>query len=162
MINLSWSYSLKKYIFIFATFSIIAACSNESVLKNNLEQAEIFLQKNLLNNAVIEIEPGLQYQVMESLNNSSKYPNLQNTVTADFHGTLIDGSVFWSSIEIGEPLNIQLSQLISGCQKAIALMREGETWRVFIHPDLAYGEEGRPSIPPNSLLIFDISLLAIN
>ena len=71
---------------------------------------------------------------------------------------MIDGSVFWSSIENGEPLKIQLSQLIPGCQKAIDLMQEGDTWRVFIHPDLAYGSEGRPTIPPNSTLIFDISL----
>ena len=141
---------------------MINACSNESLIKNNLERAEVFLEQNLLNNAVIEIEPGLQYKVMKSPKKTSKYPNILDTITADFHGTLIDGSVFWSSIEIGEPLNIQLAQLIPGCQKAIALMRVGETWRVFIHPDLAYGEEGRPSIPPNSLLIFDISLLAIN
>ena len=141
---------------------MITACGNDSFKKINLVQAEVFLEQNLLNNTVIEIESGLQYKILESSNNLSKYPNLSDTITADFHGTLIDGSVFWSSIEIGEPLNIQLSQLIPGCQKAIALMRGGETWRVFIHPDLAYGEDGRPSIPSNSLLIFDISLLAIN
>ena len=85
-------------------------------------------------------------------------PNLSDIITADFHGTLIDGSVFWSSIENGEPLKIQLSQLIPGCQKLISRMQEGDFWRVFIHPDLAYGEEGRPTIPPNSMLIFDIKL----
>ena len=88
-------------------------------------------------------------------------PKLSDTITADFHGTLMDGSIFWSSIEIGEPLTIQLSQLIPGCQKLISRMREGDFWRVFIHPDMAYGEEGRPTIPPNSALIFDIKLHAI-
>ena len=73
----------------------------------------------------------------------------------------MDGTVFWSSIEIGEPLTIQLSQLIPGCQKLISLMQEGDFWRVFIHPDLAYGEEGRPTIPPNSVLTFEIKLHAI-
>ena len=141
---------------------MITACGQESVLKVNLEKSERFLEANLLNTNVIEIEPGLQYKVLESSVDGSISPNLSDIITADFHGTLIDGSVFWSSIEIGEPLNIQLSQLIPGCQKAIALMRVGETWTVFIHPDLAYGEDGRPSIPSNSLLIFDISLLAIN
>ena len=68
-------------------------------------------------------------------------------LNADFHGTLLDGSVFWSSIENGEPLVIPLSQLIPGCQKAIALMQVGDKWRVFIHPALAYGEQGRPGIP---------------
>ena len=55
-----------------------------------------------------------------------------------------------------------LSQLIPGCQETISLMSEGDSWRIFIHPDLAYGEAGRPGIPPNSALIFDISLLAVN
>jgi FKBP-type peptidyl-prolyl cis-trans isomerase len=73
----------------------------------------------------------------------------------------MDGTVFWSSIDIGEPLTIQLSQLIPGCQKLISRMQEGDFWRVFIHPDLAYGEEGRSTIPPNSALIFDIKLHAI-
>ena len=73
----------------------------------------------------------------------------------------MDGSVFWSSIEIGEPLTIQLSQLIPGCQKLISHMQEGDFWRAFIHPDLAYGKEGRPTIPPNSVLTFDIKLHAI-
>ena len=93
--------------------------------------------------------------------NSSR-PILSDIITADFHGTLIDGSIFWSSIDIGEPLTIQLAQLIPGCQKLISLMQEGDFWRVFIHPNMAYGEEGRPEIPPNSLLIFDIKLHKIS
>ena len=63
---------------------------------------------------------------------------------------------------MGEPLIIQLSQLIPGCQKVISKMKAGDFWRVFIHPDLAYGEEGRPTIPSNSLLTFDIKLISIN
>jgi FKBP-type peptidyl-prolyl cis-trans isomerase len=110
---------------------------------------------------VVEIEPGLQYMILESSQSDAFSPTLEDIITADFHGTLMDGSVFWSSIEIGEPLTIQLSQLIPGCQKVISLMQEGDFWRVFIHPDLAYGKEGRPTIPPNSVLIFDIKLHAI-
>ena len=137
---------------------LITACSQESNLEINLQQSEIFLDKNLLNSSVIEIEPGLQYMVLESSQSNSPNPELSDTITADFHGTLIDGSVFWSSIEIGEPLTIQLSQLIPGCQKVISRMKEGDFWRVFIHPNLAYGEEGRSTIPPNSALTFDIEL----
>jgi FKBP-type peptidyl-prolyl cis-trans isomerase len=99
--------------------------------------------------------------VLESSQNNLSRPELSDTITADFHGTLMDGSVFWSSIDIGEPLTIQLSQLIPGCQKVISLMQEGDFWRVFIHPSMAYGEEGRPTIPPNSALTFDIKLHAI-
>ena len=137
---------------------LITACSQESNLEINLQQSEIFLDKNLLNSSVIEIEPGLQYMVLESSQSNSPNPELSDTITADFHGTLIDGSVFWSSVEIGEPLTIQLSQLIPGCQKVISRMKEGDFWRVFIHPNLAYGEEGRSTIPPNSALTFDIEL----
>ena len=149
---------MKNLSILLSLAVLINACSQESDLKINLQQSEIFLEENLLNSSVIEIEPGLQYMVLESSQSNLPKPELSDTITADFHGTLIDGSVFWSSIEIGEPLTIQLSQLISGCQKAISRMREGDFWRVFIHPDLAYGEEGRPTIPPNSALIFDIEL----
>ena len=149
---------------IFINLSIIifmSGCSQQSNLEINLQQSESFLEQNLLNSGVIEIEPGLQYLILESPQGNSLRPTLSDIITADFHGTLLDGTVFWSSIDIKEPLTIQLSQLIPGCQKLISRMQEGDFWRVFIHPDLAYGEEGRPTIPPNSVLIFDIKLHAI-
>ena len=151
-----------KNLFIFLTIVIfISACSKSSNIEINLQQSELFLGQNLSNSEVVEIEPGLQYMILESSQSDASSPELEDIITADFHGTLMDGSVFWSSIEIGEPLTIQLSQLIPGCQKVISLMQEGDFWRVFIHPDLAYGKEGRPTIPPNSVLIFDIKLHAI-
>ena len=151
-----------KNLFIFLTISIfISACSKSSNIEINLQQSELFLAQNLLKSEVIEIEPGLQYMVLESSQSNSSRPKLSDTITADFHGTLMDGSVFWSSIDIGEPLTIQLSQLIPGCKKMISLMQEGDFWRVFIHPSMAYGQEGRPTIPPNSALTFDIKLHAI-
>jgi FKBP-type peptidyl-prolyl cis-trans isomerase len=151
-----------KNLFIFLTIVIfISACSKSSNIEINLQQSELFLGQNLSNSEVVEIEPGLQYMILESSQSDASSPELEDIITADFHGTLMDDSVFWSSIEIGEPLTIQLSQLIPGCQKVISLMQEGDFWRVFIHPDLAYGKEGRPTIPPNSVLIFDIKLHAI-
>ena len=151
-----------KNLFIFFTIVIfISACSKSSNVEINLQQSELFLGQNLSNSEVVEIEPGLQYMILESSQSDASSPKLEDIITADFHGTLMDDSVFWSSIEIGEPLTIQLSQLIPGCQKVISLMQEGDFWRVFIHPDLAYGKEGRPTIPPNSVLIFDIKLHAI-
>jgi FKBP-type peptidyl-prolyl cis-trans isomerase len=151
-----------KNLCIFLTIVIfISACSKSSNIEINLQQSELFLGQNLSNSEVVEIEPGLQYMILESSQSDASSPKLEDIITADFHGTLMDDSVFWSSIEIGEPLTIQLSQLIPGCQKVISLMQEGDFWRVFIHPDLAYGKEGRPTIPPNSVLIFDIKLHAI-
>ena len=149
---------MKKICITLPLIIFIASCSSESNLEINLQQSEIFLENNLLNSSVVEIESGLQYIILESSQSNASRPKLSDTITADFRGTLMDGSVFWSSIDIGEPLTIQLSQLIPGCQKLISRMQEGDFWRVFIHPDLAYGEEGRPTIPPNSVLIFDIKL----
>ena len=151
-----------KNLFIFLTIVIfISACSKSSNIEINLQQSQLFLEQNLSKSEIVEIEPGLQYMILESSQSNASRPKLEDIITADFHGTLMDGSVFWSSIEIGEPLTIQLSQLIPGCQKVISLMQEGDFWRVFIHPDLAYGKEGRPTIPPNFVLIFDIKLHAI-
>ena len=151
-----------KNLFIFLTIVIfISACSKSSNIEINLQQSQLFLEQNLSKSEVVEIEPGLQYMILESSQSDASSPKLEDIITADFHGTLMDDSVFWSSIEIGEPLTIQLSQLIPGCQKAISLMQEGDFWRVFIHPSMAYGEEGRPTIPPNSALTFDIKLHAI-
>ena len=151
-----------KNLFIFLTIVIfISACSKSSNIEINLQQSQLFLEQNLSKSEVVEIESGLQYMILESSQSDASSPKLEDIITADFHGTLMDDSVFWSSIEIGEPLTIQLSQLIPGCQKVISLMQEGDFWRVFIHPDLAYGKEGRPTIPPNSVLTFDIKLHAI-
>tara|TARA_B110000008_G_scaffold183194_1_gene182136 strand:- start:907 stop:1368 length:462 start_codon:yes stop_codon:yes gene_type:complete len=141
---------------------LVASCSQESNLETNLQQSEFFLLSNSTKDGVISLEDGLQYVVIESGAINASPPKLSDTITAHFHGTLLDGTVFWSSVEMGEPLIIQLSQLIPGCQKVISKMKAGDFWRVFIHPDLAYGEEGRPTIPSNSLLTFDIKLISTN
>ncbi|KRP10639.1 MAG: peptidylprolyl isomerase [SAR86 cluster bacterium BACL1 MAG-121105-bin34] len=153
---------MSKIYFYLGLVLLIASCSQESDLQLNLQQSETFLLNNLTNNQVILIEEGLQYSIIQSGDTNTIPPALSETITAHFHGTLMDGTVFWSSVEMGDPLTIQLSQLIQGCQKAISQMREGDIWRVFIHPDLAYGEEGRPTIPPNSTLIFEIELINID
>ena len=153
---------MKNILILLTTIILISACGKSLNIEMNLQQSELFLEQNLLNSQVVEMEPGLQYMILESSQSNTSRPKLEDTITADFHGTLMDGTVFWSSIEIGEPLTIQLSQLIPGCQKLISHMQEGDFWRVFIHPNMAYGEEGRPEIPPNSLLIFDIKLHKIS
>lgn len=104
----------------------------------------------------------MHYAVLQAGDQNSKSPELSDTITAHFHGTLVDGTVFWSSVELGEPLTVQLSGLIEGCQKIISMMKLNDKWRVYIDPSMAYGDEGRPGIPSNSILVFDIELLAIN
>ena len=120
-----------------------------------------FFIDNIKNAEVNEVEPGLQYIVLSSGDKNSESPKLTDMITAHFHGTLTDGTVFWSSVDTNEPLTVQLSGLITGCQKIISLMKKGDEWRVFIDPSMAYGDEGRPGIPSNSILIFDIELLDI-
>ena len=107
------------------------------------------------------VEKGLHYAVLNYGDMNSKSPELSDTITAHFHGTLTDGTVFWSSVDSNEPLTIELSKLIEGCQKIISLMKINDKWRVYIDPSMAYGDEGRPGIPSNSILIFDIELLDI-
>ena len=153
---------MKNIYLYLGLFILVASCSQESNLEINLQQSEIFLLNNSTKDGVISIEDGLQYVVIESGAINASSPELSDTITAHFHGTLLDGTVFWSSVENGEPLTIQLSKLIPGCQKVISKMRTGDLWRVFIHPNLAYGEEGRPTIPPNSTLTFDIELINVD
>ena len=153
---------MKKLLLSLSCLFFLVSCNQDTNIQNNLLESEKFLVTNLLNPGVVELESGLQYLVLDSVNFEEAHPKLTDTITADFHGTLVNGKVFWSSVEMGEPLTIQLSELIPGCQKVISYMRAGDRWRVFIHPDLAYGEEGRPTIPPNSALIFDIELFSFS
>ena len=151
---------MKNIFLIFVSVLLILSCSGDDNSLNNLMESEDFLNNNLSNPGVFEIEAGLQYEKLKT-SGSGISPSLEDVINADFHGTLLDGSVFWSSIENGEPLVVTLAQLIPGCQKAISLMEVGDSWKLFIHPDLAYGAAGRPGIPSNSLLIFEVSLHSI-
>ena len=149
-----------RAIVIIFSFLILVSCSQDSPNIQQIENLQFFID-NKKNDQVVEIEPGLQYLVIESGDSKSATPELTQTISAHFHGTLTNGEVFWSSLD-SEPLEIELSKLIVGCQKTISLMRAGDKWRVYIDPTMAYGEEGRPGIPSNSILIFEIELLEIS
>ena len=149
---------MKKLLLLFSFF-IIFGCVQDSPNIQQIENLQFFID-NQKNDQIIEIEPGLQYLVIDSGDPMSDPPKLNQTISAHFHGTLTNGEIFWSSLG-SEPLKIELSKLIIGCQKAISLMRKGDKWIVYIDPTMAYGEEGRPGIPSNSILIFEIELLAI-
>ena len=148
-----------KIALAFLSFFVLCACAQDGPNIKQIENMQFFID-NKKNNEIIEIEPGLQYFVVESGDPSGFVPSLNDTISAHFHGTLTSGEVFWTSID-GDPLTIELSKLIIGCQKTISLMKEGDKWKVFIDPKMAYGEEGRPGIPSNSILIFEIELLEI-
>ena len=150
---------MRAFVIIFS-FLILVSCSQDSPNIQQIENLQFFID-NKKNDQVVEIEPGLQYLVIDSGDPNSETPELTQTISAHFHGTLTNGEVFWSSLD-SEPLEIELSKLIVGCQKTISLMRAGDKWMVYIDPTMAYGEEGRPGIPSNSILIFEIELLEIS
>lgn len=134
----------------------------QAALGESLLASEAFLAGNAERDGVVVLESGLQYEVLAS-GSGGESPTTTNTVLAHYHGTLSDGSVFDSSVERGDPASFGVSQVIAGWTEALQLMTVGDKWRLYIHPDMAYGEASpTPAIPPNSALIFEVELLEIN
>lgn len=126
----------------------------------DMSTGEAFLANNAKREAVTTTASGLQYEVLASGDGPS--PEATDTVTAHYHGTLIDGRVFDSSVQRDEPFTTTVTGVIKGWQEALQLMRVGDKWKVFLPPDLAYGERGAGGlIGPNETLIFEMELLAI-
>ncbi len=124
-------------------------------------EAQEFLAQNKEREEVKETESGLQYEVLEA-GNSGEKPTTSNKVTVHYEGRLMDGSVFDSSYKRGEPATFGLAQVIAGWTEGLQLMDVGSKFRFYIPYDLAYGAQGRPpQIPPYSMLIFDVELVAI-
>lgn len=119
-----------------------------------------FLAENAKRKGVKVLASGLQYEVLESGTGAS--PTAESTVQTHYHGTMIDGTVFDSSVERGQPATFGVNQVIAGWTEALQLMKVGDKWRVFLPADLAYGDNGAPpSIPGGSALVFEIQLLDI-
>ena len=123
-------------------------------------EGKAFLEANGKRNEVITLASGLQYEVMTK--GTGAIPKASDSVKVHYHGTLIDGNVFDSSVRRGEPATFGVTQVISGWVEALQLMPVGSKWKLFIPSNLAYGEQGAgQSIPPNSTLIFEVELLEI-
>ena len=101
----------------------------------------------------------LQYKIIKEGTGSK--PSATDQVKTHYHGTLIDGKVFDSSVDRGEPVTFGVNQVIKGWTEALQLMPVGSKWKLFIPADLAYGEFGPPSIGPSQALIFDVELISI-
>lgn len=130
--------------------------------QSNKEAGDDFLAENRNKEGVQVTESGLQYKVLEEGSGAS--PSATDTVTVHYEGTLIDGTVFDSSYERGEPATFPLNQVIPGWTEGVQLMKEGATYRFFIPGDLAYGMNPRPGGPigPNETLIFKVELVEVN
>lgn len=123
------------------------------------EEGERFLAENQLREEVIVTESGLQYEVITL--GKGKRPTAEDRVKVHYHGTLIDGTVFDSSVDRGEPIIFGLNQVIKGWTEGVQLMPVGSKYKFYIPYNLAYGERGAGSIPPYSTLIFEVELLDI-
>jgi FKBP-type peptidyl-prolyl cis-trans isomerase len=150
---------MKRFLTLISLLALVG-CVQDSPNVKQIANLKFFIE-NQEQEGINVVEKGLHYAVLNYGDMNSKSPELSDTITAHFHGTLTDGTVFWSSVDSNEPLTIELSKLIEGCQKIISLMKINDKWRVYIDPSMAYGDEGRPGIPSNSILIFDIELLDI-
>jgi FKBP-type peptidyl-prolyl cis-trans isomerase FklB len=127
----------------------------------NLQAGLDFLEANKLKPGVVELPSGLQYEVIH--NGDGPKPLATNKVTCHYHGTLIDGTVFDSSVKRGQPATFPLNAVISGWTEGLQLMNQGSKWRFFIPSQLGYGErQVSAQIGPNSTLVFEVELLGIS
>lgn len=128
---------------------------------NNKAEGEAFLAENAKKPGVTTLPSGLQYEVLTE--GSGKKPTLRSSVTTHYHGTLINGKVFDSSYQRGQPATFPVNGVIAGWTEALQLMGEGAKYRLYIPANLAYGKRGAGrDIGPDSTLIFDVELLKVN
>lgn len=150
--------------------AIVMACVNKAQVeknKQNLAVAEVnkkageaFLAENKTKTGVTALPSGLQYTVLKE--GTGPKPTANDKVKCHYEGKLLDGTVFDSSIQRGEPIEIGVSGVIAGWTEALQLMPVGSKWRLFIPSNLAYGDQqAGPTIKPGSTLIFDVELLEI-
>ncbi|UVE18478.1 FKBP-type peptidyl-prolyl cis-trans isomerase [Pseudomonas sp. LS44] len=118
-----------------------------------------FLIENAQRDGITQLPSGLQYEVLNA--GTGPKPSREDNVRTHYHGTLVDGTVFDSSYERGQPAEFPVGGVIAGWVEALQLMGTGSKWRLYVPSELAYGGQSAGSIPPHSALIFDVELLEI-
>lgn len=126
--------------------------------KNKGVAAE-FLAKNKEKSGVKSTASGLQYEVLKE--GKGRKPSIKDKVTVHYTGTLVSGEKFDSSHDRGQPAEFPLNGIIKGWQEALQLMPEGSVYKLYIPPELAYGTQSQPKIPPNSVLVFEVELIKV-
>lgn len=127
----------------------------------NIEAGKKFLEENKKREGVVTLPSGLQYEVITE-GNVGRYAKATDQVQCHYEGTLIDGTLFDSSIKRGQPATFGVNQVIPGWVEALQLMPEGAKWKLYIPSDLAYGAQGAGEmIPPHSTLVFEVELQKI-
>jgi len=149
---------MKSFFILTLMLGLLAGCSGKRTVQTGPGAA--FLAANAKKEGVITTASGLQYKIIKS--GTGESPKLTDTVKVYYQGTLIDGTVFDSSMQHGGPATFPISGVIPGWTEALQLMKVGDKWQLFIPANLAYGGRSPgPAIPPNSVLIFEVELLGI-
>jgi FKBP-type peptidyl-prolyl cis-trans isomerase FklB len=152
---------MKSFFTLTLALGLVAGCgakNDKSSMQTN--PGEIFLAANAKKDGVTTTASGLQYKVIKA--GMGESPKLADTVSVHYQGTLIDGTIFDSSIQRGQPISFPVGGVIAGWTEALQLMKVGDKWQLFIPANLAYGDHSpTPAIPPNSALIFEVELLGV-
>lgn len=159
-----------KNVFVFALLSLfLVACNSGGNLKKEMvenPQTQAEIDKNTIlkyamdNKLKVKSTDSGIYYVMEKEGEGDAHPTMASNITAHYHGTLLDGTVFDSSVDRGQPFNFQLGRVVKGWQEAIPMLKKGGKGKFIIPSGLAYGARGAGGkIGPNSVLIFDIELI---
>jgi FKBP-type peptidyl-prolyl cis-trans isomerase FklB len=125
----------------------------------NKKTGDDFLSGNKAKDGVVTLPDGLQYKIVTA--GTGPKPTATDTVSCNYRGTFIDGKEFDSSYKSGKPVSFAVNGVIKGWTEALQLMPVGSKWQLFIPSDLAYGDAGRPGIPPASTLVFEVELISI-
>lgn len=132
----------------------------QAAAKEASAEGEAFLAENAKRDEVTVTESGLQYEVLAT--GEGEKPTASSTVRTHYHGTFINGDIFDSSVDRGQPAEFPVGGVIAGWTEALQLMTEGSKWRLFVPYSLAYGERGsQGAIPPYATLVFEVELLAV-
>ena len=160
-------YMFRSLMIVFAALTL-AACQPKSatqaqgqgpVAGDQSAASKAFMAKNAKEPGVVTLPDGLQYKIVTSGPATGLKPHIADEVKVNYEGKLVDGTVFDSSFDRGQPADMPLRGLVKAWQEALQLMRPGDEWILYVPPELGYGPEGQGPIPPNAVLIFRIQLI---
>ncbi|KUI97277.1 FKBP-type peptidyl-prolyl cis-trans isomerase [Vibrio sp. MEBiC08052] len=154
------NYIFSLFMFVIAGIFLYRNWKRSQTAAKNISEGKAFLEQNAQQEGVITTESGLQYQILQE-GTGTQHPMPTNKVKVHYHGTLLNGKMFDSSVERKKPITFGVRQVIKGWQEGLQLMVVGQKMRLFIPAHLAYGNRGISTIPPGSMLIFDVELLDI-
>lgn len=153
-------YVIFAVVIVFVAFYFFRNSNNKNISLENIETGNAFLVTNKTNTDVLETASGLQYQILNK-GEGHVHPTANSTVKVHYHGTLLGGTVFDSSVQRNEPISFPLNRVIAGWTEGVQLMVVGDKFKFFIPSKLAYGNSAAGKIKPGSLLIFEVELLEI-